>query len=70
MPSESTRNLAAMLNIDMDCFGYAQKDAIPLPDGVFAAGAALEPMSIAESVLSAGKAAGDIFRYLETASRV
>ena len=29
----------------------------------------LEPMSIAESVLSAGKAAGDIFLYLESASK-
>jgi heterodisulfide reductase subunit A2 len=69
MPSESTRNLAAMLNIDMDGFAYAQKTPLPLPDGVFASGSALEPMSIAESVLSAGKAACDIFHYLETASR-
>jgi heterodisulfide reductase subunit A len=75
-PSESTRNLAAMLNIDMDSFAYARKtpalvadtraSAIPLPDGVFAAGAALEPMSIAESVLSAGKAASDIFHYMKS----
>ncbi|MFH0994024.1 MAG: FAD-dependent oxidoreductase [Pseudomonadota bacterium] len=69
MPSESTRNLAAMLNIDWAGFGYARKETVALPDGVFAAGAALEPMSIAESVLSAGKAAGDIFHYLETASQ-
>ncbi len=66
MPSESTRNLAAMLDIGPDHFGYARKETVLLPDGVFAAGAALEPMSIAESVLSAGKAAGDIFHYLET----
>jgi len=75
-PSESTRNLAAMLNIDMNGFAYARKtpalvadtraSAIPLPDGVFAAGAALEPMSIAESVLSAGKAASDIFHYMKS----
>jgi heterodisulfide reductase subunit A len=65
MLSESTRNLAAMLNIGMDDFAYARKTPILLPDGVFAAGAALEPMSIAESVLSAGKAASDIFHYLE-----
>ncbi len=65
MPSESTRNLAAMLNIGMDGLAYARKTPIPLPDGVFAAGAALEPMSIAESVLSAGRAACDIFHYLE-----
>jgi heterodisulfide reductase subunit A2 len=70
MPSESSRNLAAMLNIDMDGLAYARKTPAPLPDGVFAAGAALEPMSIAESVLSAGKAASDIFHYLETASRI
>lgn len=69
-PSESTRNLAAMLNIDMDGSGYARKEAVLLPEGVFAAGAALEPMSIAESVLSAGKAASDIFLYLKTASRI
>ncbi len=69
MPSESTRNLAAMLNIDMDRFGYTRKEVLPLPDGVFAAGAALEPMSIAESVLSSGKAASDIIHYLETASQ-
>ena len=65
-PSESTRNLAAILNIDMDGFAYARKTPIPLPDGVFAAGAALEPMSIAESVLSAGKAASDIFHYMKS----
>jgi len=70
MPSESTRNLAAMLNIGMDGPAYARKTPIPLPDGVFAAGAALEPMSIAESVLSAGRAACDIFHYLETASQI
>jgi heterodisulfide reductase subunit A2 len=69
-PSESTRNLAAMLNIDMDGLAYARKTPILLPNGVFAAGAAIEPMSIAESVLSAGKAACDIFHYLETASRI
>ncbi|MBI5593995.1 MAG: CoB--CoM heterodisulfide reductase iron-sulfur subunit A family protein [Deltaproteobacteria bacterium] len=69
MPSESTRNLAAMLNIDMAGFAYARKTPIPLPEGVFAAGAALEPMSIAESILSAGKAAGNIYRYLETSSQ-
>ena len=65
-PSESTRNLAAMLNIDMDGFAYARKTPVPLPYGVFAAGAALEPMSIAESVLSAGKAASDIFHYMKS----
>ena len=70
MPSESTRDLAAKLNIDMDGLAYARKTPIPLPDGVFAAGAAMEPMGIAESVLSAGKAASDIFHYLETASRI
>lgn len=70
MPSESTRNLAAMLNIETDGIDYARKSPVLLPDGVFAAGAALEPMSIAESVLSAGKAAGDIFLYLETAPRI
>ena len=66
MPSEQTRNLAAKLNIDMDAFEYARNKTVLLPEGVFAAGSVLEPMSIAESVLSAGKAAGDIFLYLET----
>jgi heterodisulfide reductase subunit A len=70
MPSEHTRNLAAMLDIDMDGFNYARKETVLLPEGVFAAGTVLEPMSIAESVLSAGKAASDIFLYLETASRI
>ena len=64
MPSESTRNLAAMLNIHMNGFSFDQKPALRLPDGVFLAGAALEPMSIAESALSAGIAAGDIYHYL------
>lgn len=70
MPSEQTRNLAAMLDIDVDGFNYARKESVLLPEGVFAAGAVLEPMSIAESVLSAGKAASDIFLYLETAPRI
>ena len=70
MPSESTRNLAAMLNVDMDGFEYARKETVLLPEGVFAVGTVLEPMSIAESVLSAGKAASDIFHYLETSSRI
>ncbi len=70
MPSESTRNLAAMLNVDMDGFEYARKETVLLPEGVFAAGTVLEPMSIAESVLSAGKAASDIFHYLETSSQI
>lgn len=67
VPSGQTRNLAAMLNIDMD--GYDRKETVLLPEGVFAAGSVLEPMSIAESILSAGKAAGNILNYLETASR-
>lgn len=68
-PSESSRNLAAMLNIDTADLAYDRETTLALPDGVFAAGAVLEPMSIAESVLSAGKAAGDIFHYLEISSR-
>ncbi len=66
MPSESTRDLAAMLNIDMAGYSFEQKSALLRPpDGVFIAGTALEPMGIAESTLSAGKAAGDIFHYLK-----
>jgi heterodisulfide reductase subunit A len=64
IPSESTRKLAAMLNSDQEVFSFEKKSSPPLPDGVFAAGAALGPMSISESALSAGKAAGDIFHYL------
>lgn len=65
--SESTRNLAEQLNIGPQPLAYAEKTPRMLPDGVFVAGAAIEPMSIAESVQSAGKAAHDIFNYLQTA---
>lgn len=64
MPSESTRNLAAMLNIDLRHCSYEQKPGIPLPDGVFIAGTALSPMSIADAARSAGTAAGDMYQYL------
>jgi heterodisulfide reductase subunit A-like polyferredoxin len=39
--------------------------APPDPSGVFTAGAATGPMSIAESISSAEQAVWDILRYLE-----
>jgi heterodisulfide reductase subunit A len=64
MPSESTRKLGEMLNIDLHHFSFEHTPATPIPEGVFIAGTALEPMSIADASRSAGKAAGDMYRYL------
>lgn len=67
-PSESAGNLAAMLNISPQALNYTlnpESIAAMLPESIFIAGAALEPMSIAESVASAESAAFSIFQYLE-----
>ena len=65
MPSEDALNLTGILHIDPDYFTYGSRENISLPDGIFAAGAAVEPMNIEESIVSAGKAVVDILGYLE-----
>lgn len=70
-PSSDNRALADMLAWPLADTGFFKphgngKDN-PTP-GVFTAGAALGPMSIADTIDSAGMAAGDIIRYLSSAA--
>ncbi len=68
-PSESAKHLGAVLNIAPDVMNYTcgpKSVAAMLPNGIFIAGAAIEPMSIAESLDSAAGAADSIFQYLTT----
>ncbi|MBW1851362.1 MAG: CoB--CoM heterodisulfide reductase iron-sulfur subunit A family protein [Deltaproteobacteria bacterium] len=67
-PGNALINLAALFNIELSNSGFvteSDKTTRPMQAGVFAAGTVLGPMSIAESVASAGKAAWDVVRYLE-----
>jgi heterodisulfide reductase subunit A len=67
-PGTDLARLAAQLNIELSDSGFVntpEKGSGTHEDGVFAAGTVLGPMSIAESVASAGKAARDVVEYLE-----
>lgn len=63
-PSDEKAVLGAAMEINLENKGgFLGRDF--LPGGIFAAGTALEPMSIAESVASAGRSACEILAYLE-----
>jgi heterodisulfide reductase subunit A len=65
-PSADNAILASVLGMRLlDNGFYCPHDNDAQPPGMFAAGAALGPMSIAESIDSAGKAAFDMVRYLD-----
>jgi len=67
-PGTDLARLAAQLNIELSDSGFVstpEKGSGTHEDGVFAAGTVLGPMSIAESVASAGKAARDVVEYLK-----
>lgn len=70
-PPEDNRILSALFGIGMDDHGFLRPHPLPpdeMPRGVYTAGAALEPMSIAESIESAGQVAWDIVHYLASGS--
>ena len=70
-PSADNRQLAALLGIDLDEYGFFKADGLAsdaISRGIFSAGASLAPMSIADSIESAGKTAWDIVQYLESTS--
>lgn len=70
-PSTDNQQLAALLGVDLDEYGFIKAHSLSsdtMSRGVFAAGASLAPMSIADSIESAGKTAWDIIQYLESTS--
>lgn len=60
LPGEDTKELAGLLSLKIADSGFAEFSG----EGVFTAGAAQGPMSIAESVASAGHAALETVKYL------
>jgi len=67
-PGMDLPELSAQLNIELSDSGFVrtpEKSSGTQKDGVFAAGTVLGPMSIAESVASAGKAAWEVITYLK-----
>ncbi len=67
-PAMDLTKLAALFSMDLSESGFvstSDKTSRPTQDGVFAAGTVLGPMSIAESVASAGKAAWEVVAYLK-----
>lgn len=67
LPCAETGRLAEWLRIDPAQTGFLRPG--PLPErGVFVAGTARGPMSIPETVASAGNAAWQVLRYLENGS--
>ena len=67
-PPPGNADLARMFNWRLDPNGFlqARERAADLPTGVFVAGAAQGPMTIAESVSSAGYAVSQMVDYLRT----
>ena len=66
-PGEDIGNLSRIFKLDTDQFGFlksAGEDATVSSNGVFTAGAVRGPMSIAESIASAGSAAWKIVKYM------
>jgi heterodisulfide reductase subunit A2 len=71
-PSPDNRQLSAMFGWPLTATGFFQQHdcgSEALPGGVFTAGAALGPMSIAETLDSAGKAVRDMVPYLKDDAR-
>jgi heterodisulfide reductase subunit A len=67
LPSAGNRQMADTLNWSLDANGFipSHQDSLnPVPTGVFSAGAARGPMSIAESVSSAEKTVYAVIQYL------
>ncbi|OQY60427.1 MAG: hypothetical protein B6245_01595 [Desulfobacteraceae bacterium 4572_88] len=60
-PGRDTKNLSALLNLKTTDTGFFEASQ----EGIFTAGAALGPMSIAEAVASAGYAACEALNYLD-----
>lgn len=68
LPIGDHGNLSRMLNWPLDKTGFIYSHDNPqnkAPAGIYSAGSALGPMSIAESISSAEKAVFDIIRYLD-----
>ena len=68
-PNTDNPSLADMLGVRLNAAGFFhphESDEGRKRSGLFTAGAALGPMSIAESIDSAGKAAWDIMNYLKS----
>jgi len=67
LPSPDNRGLARLFDLSLDERGGLPKvDEGGVPRGIFTAGTALGPMTIAQSVGSAEKAVFDVVRYLGT----
>jgi heterodisulfide reductase subunit A2 len=69
LPAENNQSMAQILGWSQDESGFMPRhgsDRRPGPEGIFTAGAATGPMTIAESVSSAEKTVYDMIRYLET----
>jgi heterodisulfide reductase subunit A len=67
MPCQDVKKTAEALNLHLTETGFAAQagqGGMPFEKGVFTAGAVSGPMSILESIASAGKAAFEVARYL------
>jgi len=68
LPGNDTRGLAKMLHVELADSGFIgafDQTATASMKGIFAAGTAVGPMSIAETIASAGNTAWQAARYLE-----
>ena len=67
LPAEDNGPMARILDWTLDESGFLPRhgsDRHPAPEGIYTAGAAMGPMTIAESVSSAEKTVYDMVRYL------
>ena len=66
-PCKGTQNVAKLLNIELADTGFfntSEKSGLTSKDGIFTAGTAMGPMSIAETVANAGSTAWQTLKYL------
>jgi heterodisulfide reductase subunit A len=61
-PGAESARLAGLAGLELDGHGFLPAAGA---EGIFVAGAAGRPMDVAETIASAGAAAGQVLRYLE-----
>ncbi len=71
-PCKGTQDTADLLNLQLSDSGFldtSEKDGATSVSGVFAAGTAIGPMSIPETIASAGQAVWEVVKYLDMKRR-
>ncbi|NNK86142.1 MAG: hypothetical protein HKO91_11395, partial [Desulfobacterales bacterium] len=69
IPCQDAERLTKLLNIELSDTGFFQtsgKSGLTCKEGIFLAGTAMGPMSIAETIADAGNTASQALKYLNS----